>query len=135
MQIQTEASTRKGILLMLAALLLFTAMDALAKGLVQDYPTTQVIWARFAGQVLLVLLIVNRSLPTIARTHHPWPHPPPPATHTGRDRLLALPHWPISDWPRQRRLPISTPSSSRWARRSALAKSSAPAASRASLPP
>ena len=83
MQIQTEASTRKGILLMLAALLLFTAMDALAKGLVQDYPTTQVIWARFAGQVLLVLLIVNRSLPTIARTHHPWLHLLRSATQMG----------------------------------------------------
>jgi drug/metabolite transporter (DMT)-like permease len=83
MQIQTEASTRKGILLMLAALLLFTAMDALAKGLVQAYPTTQVIWARFAGQVLLVLIIVNRTLPTIARTRHPWLHLLRSATQMG----------------------------------------------------
>lgn len=83
MQTPTDASTRKGILLMLAALLLFTAMDALAKGLVQDYPTTQVIWARFAGQVLLVLVIVNRAVPTIARTRHPWLHLLRSATQLG----------------------------------------------------
>lgn len=83
MQSPSEAATRKGILLMLAALLLFTAMDALAKGLVQAYPTTQVIWARFAGQVLLVLLIVNRGLATVARTRHPWLHVLRSATQMG----------------------------------------------------
>ena len=83
MQTPTEASTRKGILLMLAALLLFTAMDALAKGLVQDYPTVQVIWARFAGQVILVLVIINRTLPVLARTRHPWLHLLRSATQMG----------------------------------------------------
>jgi len=74
MQSPTEAATSRGILLLLSSLLLFTAMDALAKGLIQTYPTTQVIWARFAGQVLLVLLLVNRRLPLVARTRHPWLH-------------------------------------------------------------
>lgn len=74
MQSPTEAATSRGILLLIASLLLFTAMDALAKGLIQSYPVTQVIWARFAGQVLLVLLLVNRRLPVVARTHHPWLH-------------------------------------------------------------
>lgn len=83
MQTPSDANTRKGILLMLAALLLFTAMDALAKGLVQTYPTAQVIWARFVGQVLLVLVIVNRSLPTIARTRHPGLHVLRSATQMG----------------------------------------------------
>jgi drug/metabolite transporter (DMT)-like permease len=70
----TEASTRKGILLMLLALLLFTAMDALAKGLVQTYPTAQVVWARFAGQLLLVVLILNIRLGPVLRTQFPGLH-------------------------------------------------------------
>lgn len=65
---------RRGILLMLLAILLFTAMDALAKGLVARYPTPQVIWARFAGQFLLVVLILNIRLPRYARTQFPVQH-------------------------------------------------------------
>lgn len=74
MLIPTKASTRNGILLMLFAILLFTMMDALAKGLVQRYPTQQVVWARFAGQLLLVLFILNRNLPPVLRTRHPRLH-------------------------------------------------------------
>lgn len=74
MQTPTEASTRTGILLMLLSLLLFTAMDALATGLVQDYPTAQVVWARFAGQLFLVILILNIRLGPALRTRHPKLH-------------------------------------------------------------
>lgn len=74
MQHPTEASTRQGIVLMLLSLLMFTAMDALAKGLVQTYPTAQVIWARFAGQLLLVVLILNIRLGPALRTRHPGLH-------------------------------------------------------------
>lgn len=74
MQQLTEASTRQGILLMLLSLLLFTAMDALAKGLVQHYPTAQVVWARFAGQLFLVFLILNIRLGPTLRTRHPRLH-------------------------------------------------------------
>ena len=74
MLVPTSASTRKGILLMLLAILLFTAMDALAKGLVQRYPTPQVVWARFFGQFLLVALILNRRLPPVLRPRHPKLH-------------------------------------------------------------
>lgn len=74
MQTPTEASTRSGILLMLGSLVLFTAMDALAKGLVQTYPTAQVVWARFAGQLFLVILILNIRLGPALRTRHPKLH-------------------------------------------------------------
>ena len=74
MQTPTEASTRTGILLMLCSLVLFTAMDALAKGLVQTYPTAQVVWARFAGQLFLVILILNIRLGPALRTRHPKLH-------------------------------------------------------------
>jgi drug/metabolite transporter (DMT)-like permease len=50
--------TARGILLMLLATLFFTAMDAVVKGLVGQYPTIQVIWARFFGQFVIVLLIL-----------------------------------------------------------------------------
>lgn len=83
MLVPTSASTRKGILLMLLAILLFTAMDAMAKGLVQRYPTPQVIWARFFGQVVLVTLILNRHLPPVLRTRHPKLHLLRSATQLG----------------------------------------------------
>lgn len=59
---------------MLLAIVLFTAMDALAKGLVARYPTPQVIWARFAGQFLLVAVILNRRFPGFVRTRFPLQH-------------------------------------------------------------
>lgn len=59
---------------MLLAVLMFTAMDALAKGLVARYPTAQVVWVRFAGQALLVALILNARLPVYARTAMPRLH-------------------------------------------------------------
>lgn len=74
MRIPTKASTRQGILLMLLAIFMFTIMDAMAKGLVQRYPTPQVVWARFAGQLVLVLVILNRRLPPLLRTRHPGLH-------------------------------------------------------------
>ncbi len=70
----THTDARKGILLMLLAVLMFTAMDALAKGLVARYPTPQVIWARFAGQFLLVVLILNHRFPQFVRTRFPVQH-------------------------------------------------------------
>ena len=41
--------TSRGILLMLTAILLFTAMDALAKHLLQSYHTVQVVWAMYSS--------------------------------------------------------------------------------------
>jgi drug/metabolite transporter (DMT)-like permease len=70
----TAAATRKGILLMLLGILLFTMMDALAKGLIARYPTPQVIWARFAGQALLVALILGPRLGAALRTQYPLTH-------------------------------------------------------------
>ncbi len=70
----TAAANRKGILLMLLGILLFTTMDALAKGLIARYPTPQVIWARFAGQALLVALILGRRLGPVLRTRYPLIH-------------------------------------------------------------
>ena len=59
---------------MLLAILLFTAMDATAKGLVARYPAPQVIWVRFAGQLVLVVLLLGPRLPATLRTKFPLLH-------------------------------------------------------------
>lgn len=70
----TADTTRKGILLMILAVFLFTIMDAVAKGLIARYPAPQVIWARFAGQTLIVALLLGRNMGPMLRTQHPWLH-------------------------------------------------------------
>jgi drug/metabolite transporter (DMT)-like permease len=70
----TPDVTRKGILLMILAVFLFTIMDATAKGLISRYPAAQVVWARFAGQALIVALILGPRLGPALRTNHPWLH-------------------------------------------------------------
>ncbi len=67
-------TTRDGILLMILAVFLFTAMDAVAKGLIARYPAPQVIWARFAGQALIVALLLGPRMGPMLRTNHPWLH-------------------------------------------------------------
>jgi drug/metabolite transporter (DMT)-like permease len=64
----------RGVALMILAIFLFTAMDATAKGLIARYPAPQVIWVRFAGQLLLVLLILNVRLGPVLRTRFPVLH-------------------------------------------------------------
>ncbi|MCU0817046.1 MAG: DMT family transporter [Cypionkella sp.] len=74
MQIPTERDTARGILLMLLAIFLFTSMDATAKGLIERYPVAQVVWARFAGQVVIVLLILRSAVLVALRTRWPLLH-------------------------------------------------------------
>ncbi len=61
----------RGILLMLLSLLIFTLMDALAKSLVSRYPTLQVVWARYTGQTVIVILILIRNLGPYLRAKYP----------------------------------------------------------------
>jgi len=74
MQISSQSSVTRGIALMILAILLFTAMDATAKGLIERYPAPQVVWARFAGQLLIVMIILNRHTPVLLRTRFPGLH-------------------------------------------------------------
>lgn len=64
----------RGVALMILAIFLFSAMDATAKGLIERYPAPQVIWVRFAGQLALVLLILNVQLGSVVRTRFPVMH-------------------------------------------------------------
>ena len=92
---QTPASPpARGILLMIGAILLFTAMDATAKGLIQRYPAPQVIWVRFAGQLLIVLLLLRHHLGPVLRTRFPVLHFWRSASQFGATTFffLSLPH-------------------------------------------
>lgn len=62
--------TAQGILLMLAAIFLFSAMDAVAKQLMQRFDVLQVVWARYAGQMFVVAVILLPRLPALIRTKH-----------------------------------------------------------------
>jgi drug/metabolite transporter (DMT)-like permease len=87
-------SATRGILLMILAILLFTAMDATAKGLIERYPAPQVIWVRFAGQLLIVLVILRHHLLPVLRTRFPVLHFWRSASQFGATTFffLSLPH-------------------------------------------
>jgi drug/metabolite transporter (DMT)-like permease len=74
MQASDPSTVSRGVLLMILAILLFTAMDATAKGLIERYPAPQVIWARFAGQLMIVLILLNRRTGPLLRTRYPRLH-------------------------------------------------------------
>ncbi|MBA4325079.1 MAG: EamA/RhaT family transporter [Rhodobacter sp.] len=74
MSAATIPSVTRGVALMVLAIFLFTAMDATAKGLIARYPAPQVIWVRFAGQLVLVLLILRHHLGPVLRTRFPVLH-------------------------------------------------------------
>lgn len=67
--------TQRGIFFLLIALFFFSAMDAVAKGLVAHYPVVQVVWARNLFQTIAVLLLI---LPfgglSQLKTKHPMNH-------------------------------------------------------------
>jgi drug/metabolite transporter (DMT)-like permease len=87
-------SATRGILLMILAILLFTAMDATAKGLIQRYSAPQVIWARFAGQLVIVVLLLRQRIGPVLRTRFPVLHFWRSAAQFGATTFffLSLPH-------------------------------------------
>ncbi|MEL6476281.1 MAG: DMT family transporter [Pseudomonadota bacterium] len=60
----------RGIIGILLAMFLFTCMDVVAKTLLERYPTAQVVWARYAGQTLLMVVLFLPSLRRRLRTQH-----------------------------------------------------------------
>ncbi len=53
---------------MLAAIFLFAAMDATAKALMQRYAPIQVVWARYAGMMAVVAIVLAPRLGPLLRT-------------------------------------------------------------------
>lgn len=102
MSLASTSQVTRGIALMILAILLFSTMDAVAKGLITHYPAPQVIWTRFFGQLLLVLLILGPglgqprlpSLGTVLRTRFPVLHFWRSASQLGATSFffLSLPH-------------------------------------------
>ena len=86
--------TARGILLMILAILLFTAMDAAAKGLIQRYPVPQIVFARFVGQAVIVMLILRHAILVTLRTRYPIQHLIRSACQLGATGCFfaALPH-------------------------------------------
>ena len=62
--------TAQGIVLMLAAIFCFSAMDALAKHLTARYDVFQVVWARYAGQTAVAVAVLAPRLHILMRTRH-----------------------------------------------------------------
>lgn len=60
--------TAQGIVLMLGAIFLFSSMDATAKMLMARYAPMQVVWARYAGMMLVVTLVLAPRLGPLLRT-------------------------------------------------------------------
>ena len=64
--------TMAGIGLVLLAILLFTVMDTIGKGLTARYPVPQVVWARYFFQFALMLLLIPRvGIVDLVRTARP----------------------------------------------------------------
>lgn len=61
----------QAILLMIGAIFFFSTMDATAKELTRHVGTIPTVWARYAGQSLMVLVIVAPRLRTVMRTRYP----------------------------------------------------------------
>jgi drug/metabolite transporter (DMT)-like permease len=64
--------TATAILLMIGAIFCFSVMDATAKALAPRIGTIPAVWARYAGQALVVLILVAPRLRSVARTNYPW---------------------------------------------------------------
>lgn len=69
---RTLSPTATAILLMIGAIFCFSVMDATAKALAPRIGTIPAVWARYAGQALVVLILVAPRLRSVARTNYPW---------------------------------------------------------------
>src|SRR3954469_13230300 len=68
---QHDHPLRRALPLVLFAGMCFSSLDATAKYLIQDHPLFLVVWARYAGQCLVVVPIVwHRAGPGFWRTRH-----------------------------------------------------------------
>ncbi|MBM2319940.1 MULTISPECIES: DMT family transporter [Marivita] len=61
----------RAILLMIAAIFCFSIMDATVKALAPNVGVLPALWARYAGQMLLVFVLVLPRLKTVVRTKYP----------------------------------------------------------------
>lgn len=82
------AANTRGILLMLLAILCFTLMDATVKGLVDRYPAPMLVWMRFMGQFLVVVILLRHRFLAHLRTRFPVVHLARAVTQMGATGLF-----------------------------------------------
>ncbi|WP_083099810.1 DMT family transporter [Pseudophaeobacter leonis] len=64
-------SQSRAILLMISAIFCFSIMDAAVKALAPDVGVLPALWARYTGQMLLVLVLVLPRLKQVVRSRYP----------------------------------------------------------------
>lgn len=62
----------RGILFMLLSVTVFSAMDMIAKRLGQEISLPQILWARYGGQLVVLILLFAPRIPRGLKTEHPW---------------------------------------------------------------
>lgn len=77
-----------GILFMLLAIFCFTLMDANVKDMVDRYPAPMLVWIRFLGQLLLVLVLLRHRFFTHLRTRFLMVHVARSVTQIGATALF-----------------------------------------------
>lgn len=61
----------RAIALMISAIVMFSLMDATAKALTPRIGVIPALWVRYAGQMLVVLVLVARRFPQVLHTRYP----------------------------------------------------------------
>lgn len=61
----------RAIVFMIGAIFFFTCMDAFAKGISLRSGPVMALWARYAGQMIFVIILVAPRLRTVAKTNFP----------------------------------------------------------------
>ncbi|WP_407496565.1 DMT family transporter [Pseudooceanicola sp. MF1-13] len=61
----------RAILLMIGAIFLFTSMDAMAKAISMRTSPMMALWARYTGQMIIVIILVAPRLRSVAQTNFP----------------------------------------------------------------
>jgi len=69
--VEALAQRNRAIVMMILAILCFSLMDASVKALAPRVGVLPALWARYAGQMVLVLILVAPRLRSVARTHYP----------------------------------------------------------------
>ena len=71
MRADAQAVQSRAILMMIAAILCFSLMDASVKALAPRVGVLPALWARYAGQMLLVLILIAPRLQSVVHTRYP----------------------------------------------------------------
>lgn len=71
-QVSVAGGNGRAIVLMILGILCFSLMDATVKALAPRIGVLPTLWARYAGQMLLVFVLVLPRLHSVTRTRYPW---------------------------------------------------------------